>query len=128
MTQNIEYDLVCEFTLQGLPKTTNGIGRNHWKTQWAHSVKWKKLVAQKCLSFGVTKLSLKKAKLTLIRRSSREPDTDGLVSGFKAIIDGLVECGVLVDDKPSIIGIPDYRWEKSRIGHVYIKVEKPRES
>jgi hypothetical protein len=122
-----DYKLICEFTLQGLPKTTNGIARKHWKTQWAHSIKWKKLVYQKCLSFGVTNLKLSKAKLTLIRRSSREPDTDGLISGFKAIIDGLVECGVLVDDKPSIIGIPDYRWERSQIGHVYIKVEKPSE-
>lgn len=67
-----------------------------------------------------------KAKLTLIRASSRECDYDGLVSSFKHIIDGLTQCGVLVDDSKDHIGIPDYRQIKAKIneGYVTIKVEE----
>lgn len=69
---------------------------------------------------------LKKARLTLIRRSSARPDTDGLVSGFKHIIDGLVEARVLENDSFEHIGFPDYRWEHAKAGkgHVSIKVEE----
>ncbi len=68
---------------------------------------------------------LERAKLTLTRCSSREPDTDGLVSCFKHVVDGLVEAKVLADDRPSNIGIPDYRWEKcsNKLSRIKVQVE-----
>lgn len=72
------------------------------------------------------KWPLKKAKLTLIRYSSVCPDSDGLVSGFKHIIDGLVIGRVLVNDKFENIGMPTYLWEKAapRGGRIRVIVEE----
>lgn len=69
---------------------------------------------------------LPKARLTLIRHSSQEPDHDGLVASFKSISDGLIDAGVIVNDKPSNIGQPTYMWQKARMkeGHIVVKVEE----
>ena len=56
---------------------------------------------------------LSRAKLTLTRYSSVCPDPDGLVSSFKSVLDGLVECGVLENDRFTNIGMPTYAWEKA---------------
>ncbi|MEE9386377.1 MAG: hypothetical protein V3V08_23430 [Nannocystaceae bacterium] len=43
---------------------------------------------------------------------------------FKAIVDGLVSCGVLKDDTHAVIGTPEYCWEKAKRaeGHVTVEV------
>lgn len=55
-------------------------------------------------------------------------DHDNLVSGFKPIIDGLVRCGVLADDKWENIGFPVYHWEKSspKDGKIIVLVEESK--
>lgn len=125
-----------EFTIEGLPKTTNGNARRHWRALHNEAKTWKKHVldAEKKTSWH-TKASddppkalinpcpLDKAKLTLTRFSSSEPDWDGLVSSFKHVIDGLVEAGVIVDDKMSVIGQPQYFWVKCAPKKGRIKVE-----
>lgn len=55
---------------------------------------------------------LTKAKLTLIRHSSRCPDYDGLVVSFKPVVDALKKCGIIADDSMSVIGKPTYEWKK----------------
>ena len=113
---------VIEFHVAGLPHMTNN-NRRHWRAVHKHAVKWKKATAQAVwLSGGIPEFPLERAMLTLTRVSSMEPDLDGLISGFKHVLDGLVECGVLANDKPSNIGIPDYRWEKGAPGKGMIKV------
>jgi hypothetical protein len=59
----------------------------------------------------------------LTRLSSTEPDFDGLVSGFKVILDSLIKCGVLEDDNPKVIGHPTYAWEKCKKGEGRIRIE-----
>lgn len=111
-----------EFELTGLPKMANhGLRGTHWAVKLAEARKWKKLVAQICLALWRGGPA-KKAKLTLTRFSSVAPDSDGLVSGFKHVIDGLVECGVLENDKVTNIGMPTYQWEKASRGHGKIQV------
>lgn len=66
---------------------------------------------------------LEKAKLTLTRHSSRQPDFDGMVHSFKRIIDALVKCGILIDDNPDVIGSPTYKWAKAARGDGHIQVE-----
>ena len=117
-----------EFELQGLPKTTNSGGRAHW----AVKVKEARLLK---LAVGIATLGarplkpLSKARLVLTRYSSSEPDADGLVSSFKHILDGLVEAGVLENDRRANIGMPDYRWEKCKPkqGRVRVEVEEVNE-
>lgn len=65
---------------------------------------------------------LKKAQLILTRVSAVSPDSDGLVSSFKWVIDGLVRAGVLVNDGYGNIGMPEYRWEKGSRGQGKIRV------
>lgn len=79
-------------------------------------------------AMGITRppIALNKAKLTLTRFSSMKPDQDGLVSSFKHVVDGLVECGVLVDDSMDIIGMPEYKHEpaKPKFGKIQIEVQE----
>ena len=66
---------------------------------------------------------LETAKITLIRGSSREPDFDGLVGSFKAVLDGLVKAGIIKDDKVSVIGQPTYLWERTSPKKGYIRIQ-----
>lgn len=118
---------VIEFEIEGLPKRTNN-ARANWRAKHAEAKKWKARV-MKALVCGAKPLPGEpwaKAKLTLIRCSSAEPDFDGLVSSFKHVIDGLIVSGIIQNDKMSNVGIPDYRWEKVSPGKGKIKVRVER--
>ena len=114
-----------EFTLMGLPKTTNSGGRTHWALKTKEARTWKQAVGWSVPSSYFIGKPLAKAKLTLVRCSSSEPDFDGLVSSFKHVIDGLVSAGVIINDKTSTIGQPTYLWEKTKrgMGHIKVTVE-----
>ncbi len=114
-----------EFEINDLPKTTNGFKRQHWVHRWKEAKKWKKLVALEILSRGPCTL-LQKAKITLTRYSSRCPDSDGLVSSFKHVIDGIVASGMLPNDTFKTIGMPEYKWEKApaKKGKIKVKIEE----
>ena len=113
------------FELPGLPLMANQLLRGHWRVKHAHAMKWKLAVSLACHRFKPPR-PLTSAALSIVRVSSVEPDFDGLVSGGKHLIDGLVECGVLANDKSSCIGQPSYAWEKCapRKGCVRITVEE----
>lgn len=112
------------FEMKGLPKMTNpsGAKSTHWSVMLRERNNWKQRVL---LAVGNHKprSPLTRARLRLTRYSSFCPDSDGLVSGFKAIIDGLVACKVLLDDRFKNIGMPDYRWEKAKPGAGFVRVE-----
>ena len=111
-----------EFKLDGLPKTTNAKrGFGHWAQYYRESVKWKKSLIPYFTSMKPSK-PLKKARLTLTRYSSSQPDYDGLVSSFKHVIDALVDAGILENDKPQNIGRSTYTWEKAEKNKGYIRV------
>lgn len=113
------------FTLPGLPRMQNPSGRPmHWtilkkeKDQWH----WAVGLVVKAAKQGAGRLPLKRARVTITRCSSVEPDYDGLVSGGKRILDALVKCGVLENDKMSNIGAPTYLWEKAPRNNGQVKV------
>lgn len=116
---------VFEFELKGLPRMSNSLLRGHWRSRIAYTQRWKYQVRLACLG-EEPKVPLERAKLTLTRCSTNEPDFDGLVSGFKSIVDGLVEARILANDKQANIGQPVYLWEKAKrgMGQVKIKVEE----
>lgn len=112
--------------IEGLTKLTNSYKRQSWHIKAREAKKWKTIVHAHCNELKISELNLKKAKITIIRQSSREPDFDGLVSGGKHLLDGLVEAQVIIDDKMSVIGQPQYVWEyrpRKQGGRVLIKVE-----
>ena len=114
---------LLEFRLDGLPKRTNNI--KSWRMRFAEARKWKRAVFIAIDYAKRPERPLQKAKLTLVRHSSMPPDFDGLVSGFKHVIDGLIDAQVIVNDKFENIGQPEYRWEKApqRNGFITVKVE-----
>jgi hypothetical protein len=113
---------VLELKIMGLPKMNNGLLRGHWRAKHGHTKAWKRKVWMACWHLKPP-MPLERAKLTFTRVSSMEPDFDGLVSGFKATIDGLVECGVLANDKQINIGQPVYLWERGKMGKGFIKIK-----
>lgn len=119
----MKYEL--EFTIPGLPSTTNSSGRKHWAIKAKEARQWKTWVYYEVHKHRPTE-PLLKARLTLTRVSSGECDSDGLVSSFKHVIDGLVYAGILVNDRFSNIGMPEYRQLKCapKQGHIMVKIEE----
>lgn len=111
------------FKLAGLPKTTNASRRHgHWGALLSESRKWKKAVWAAVVVEGKPTQPMLSASIELIRHSSTQPDFDNLVSSFKWILDGLIDAGVIVSDKPSVIGQPVYQWEKAAPKKGFIEV------
>lgn len=114
------------FELDGLPRMTNmPSGPSHWIIKKKEADKWKGLVVQAVRAAGSPPILLpvETAKLRLTRCSTVRPDTDGLVSGFKHVIDGLVLAGVITNDRFQNIGFPEYLHEKAKQGQGKIRVE-----
>ena len=127
--QSQQNPYVLKLVLPGLPKMTNAMGKSiHWKARMRERDQWKRLVVLVIGARHRPPKPLAKAKLTLTRHSTTQPDPDGLVSGFKASIDGLVHAGVLEDDKGKNIGMPTYQWEKApqKKGFISMRVEEVR--
>lgn len=105
---------------------TNPSGRStHWRLKHAEAKHWKKEVAI-AVACKQPPAPLERARLTLVRYSSVSPDPDGLVSGFKHVIDGLRDAGVIANDRWENIGMPNYLWEKCapKAGRIMVIVEE----
>lgn len=115
---------VLEFEIEGLPKMSNTLLGASWQVRAGHAKLWKSRVANAVLPFKPPE-PLAHAALELTRFSASEPDFDGLCSGFKSVVDGLVEAGVLQSDKPSCIGTPVFLWARCPRGkgHIRVRVE-----
>lgn len=116
---------VLEFEILALPQITSNGRHGHWRAIHAARKRWKEAVLSSVM-WRQPEKPLAKAKLTLTRHSSRECDFDNLVISFKPVIDGLKEARVILDDKSSVIGQSEYRWEKAKIreGKITIRVEE----
>lgn len=117
---------VFEFEEGYLPKTTNGMTSFSWHQKHKESKKWNAIVCFHLIATESPKEPLKKAKLTLTRHSTTQPDYDNLVSSFKIVIDALRHNRVLAEDKMQNIGIPEYKWEKAKKneGKITVRVEE----
>lgn len=107
--------------LSGLP--TGGNSRQSWRAKYAETTKWKKAV------FFATKgklppKPLKKVRLKYTRCSSNKMDWDNLVISFKAIQDGLVDAGIMRDDKvKNIPELPVYEQNMAKKGEGKVWIE-----
>jgi Holliday junction resolvase RusA-like endonuclease len=120
----MSYELVLE--IPRLPQMNVQHTRRHWSVGHREAKQWKQVIHGLLLSNGATRHKpLEKAHVALTRKSSREPDWDNLVMGFKPVLDALVKCGVLADDKPSnfATGAPSYLWESVTPLEGGIKIE-----
>jgi Holliday junction resolvase RusA-like endonuclease len=108
---------VIEIIIPQLPKMPNQLLRRHWSIVMNEKKKWHSLVALEVFKEkDCTKLAFpcKQVILTLTRKSTSQPDFDGLVGSFKYVIDGLVKAGVIVDDNANVIADATYQWTKCK--------------
>jgi hypothetical protein len=116
------------FRLGGLPSGQQSTGRNRFaiaaeRKRW-HRAVWFQVRPK------LPPVPLRLVEAVYTRHSSVGIDPTNLAWSFKAIEDGLVECGVLRDDGPEnyLDGRPDYRWEAAppRGGFVTIHITEHR--
>ena len=107
----------------GLPKLPNELRWKHWAIVRKHDGEWHWAVYGAVARDRKPVAPLKRAELTLVRHSARQPDPDALAQSFKPCIDGLVKIGVLEDDSAEHVTL-DCRWEKAapRRGKITIVV------
>lgn len=100
---------------------TNSLGKNHWIHGHKETKLWEQLISQ-AVGRSRPLRPLKHAKLKFRRNSSKAPDFDGLVSGFKKITDSLIKCGVIENDSFKHIGMPEFEWGLAKLGQGFIEV------
>lgn len=112
-----------EFTINQLPPMNSADGTNRWVRRKLRKT-WELLVWEK-VRLKKPPAPLRSATVSLVRHSSVEPDYDNLVQGGKFIIDSLVDNGIFVSDKMSVIGKPNHDWKMAapRKGRVDVVVE-----
>lgn len=123
--RHVEYNrYYLLFELKALPPLPNadGYSKSHWAVQAGTRKRWREAV-KNLLMFAKPSLPLWKARLTFTRFSASRPDSDGLAASFKSVRDGLIDAGVIVDDKYEVVGDPRYRWQYSNAGDGYVSVE-----
>lgn len=112
---------VLSFSVSFLPSLNTSATRRHWSVAHREVKRWRKIVAAHAFRY----YPLQRARVTMVRLSSVEPDHENLTMSFKPVLDALVHCGVLVDDGPAHVERV-YRWEKVARGRgcVGVKVEE----
>lgn len=110
-----------QFTIHALPRL-----QADTLSKWVRAKErkyWHKFVAQHVMaSGGRPKVPLEKAVIRCVRHSTIQPDYANLVYSFKPVVDGLVKCAVLRDDKPSVLVDEAYEWSKAKRGAGRIEV------
>jgi len=109
--------------IPGLPKRPNQVLRRHWSTAMNEKKQWYSAVGLAIPARKRPPRPLHRALVKFGRHSTTPPDYDGLVSSFKWVCDALVYHGILIDDKMSNIGMPEFYWEKAPRKKGFITVE-----
>ena len=108
----------------GVP-SMNTADNRHWRVRQKEKLRWYVRVRMAAMAArkGWPRLSRARVRITRCTAANRQPDFENLAQGGKFILDGLVKCGVLLDDNPDVIGQPEYRWEKAKRGEAHVIVE-----
>lgn len=111
-----------ELEIEGVPKLLLNY-RGHWRAVHAEKKKWRLKTIAALAKANKPACPLVAASLTLTRFTSRPSDFDNRVSSFKAVIDALVEAGVLAADTDEVIRERHYPWVKCANKDSRIKIE-----
>lgn len=111
-----------EFEICGVPKLLLNY-RGHWRAVHAEKKKWRLKVLSELRNHFKPACPLNSAVLTCARYTSRPSDYDNRVSSFKAIVDALVEAGILSADTDDVIKERHYPWIKCANKESKIKIE-----
>jgi len=112
---------MIEFEIPGVPPLLLN-ARLHWRSVHAKRGKWKSWVETALLG-QVPPEPFDRALVIYTRCCGyKEPDYDNLVSSWKWIQDGMVEAGLLGEDRRSNIE-PYYLWERAKPSEKRIRVQ-----
>lgn len=107
-----------ELTIPSLPSLATAQKRPHWTRVHRETKRWREVVSA-LVGRQRPAQPLERARITLTRCSSREPDHENMAMAAKPIVDALCtgpgRAQVLVDDRPSVLERV-YRWEKAPAG------------
>lgn len=113
------------YTLQllipALPKSLNvALRTNRWASNKTNRG-WDTLVYQ-LVRDKLPETPLQRARIEITRFSDRMLDYDGLVGSMKPVVDALVTCGVLIDDRWSVTGpwVVDQKFRAKKEGPLLI--------
>ena len=111
------------FRFDQLP-TLQADGFTHWRTRNAYRKRRHDLVAQLVqVERARPTMPLELAAIACTRHSAgRHPDRGNLANSFKPVIDGFVQAGVLVDDRPEVLVEETYAHAKAPRGGGFITV------
>lgn len=102
------YSLKIE--IDSLPKSLNLKLRSHYHKNKKENDSWDRMIYFKTLK-SLPLSPLKKAKIKIVRHSSRTLDFDGFVGSMKPVVDSLVTCKILSDDSWKVLGA----WEVDQV-------------
>lgn len=112
------------FTLDALPPLPNRTKGQHWAVTAKSRKDWHWRV-KGGVGRDKPKQPLERARVTLVRHSCSEPDEDNTMASWKPVLDGLVQAGVLADDKPSVVTLKSQWFHAPRgKGYIGISVEE----
>jgi hypothetical protein len=111
-----------EFEICGVPKLLLNY-RGHWRAIHAEKKKWRLLTLAAIQNQFKPTQPLTSAALKLTRYTSRASDFDNRVSSFKAVVDSLVEAGILANDDDGVIRQREYPWIKCANKDSKIRIE-----
>lgn len=109
------------FSVPFLPAMNTSATRRHWSHAHREVKRWRAIVASHTAGQRPAQ-PLERARVTMVRLSSVEPDHENLTMSFKPVLDALVHCGVLVDDGPAHVERV-YRWEYAPRGQGSVRIE-----
>jgi Holliday junction resolvase RusA-like endonuclease len=112
---------------RGLPPLGNAILRMHFRAYGRLRKRWEMTLLHHAMKLGAKPLKpLERARITVTRYSATEPDADNLRFAGKPILDAMKRVGLILDDKPAVIGTPEFKWVKvpAKQGGVKIVLEE----
>lgn len=97
-------------TIDEATPSLNLLLNDHWALKTKTRRRWQWLVKAALLNAKFyDKPKMSKARIEIERYGARTLDSDNCRAGMKFMMDGLVKHGVLLDDKPAVIGEPAIR-------------------
>jgi hypothetical protein len=122
--------MVIEIGIAGIPTRPNENRRLHWSARakdekiWRNSARLSALDALR-RSGHADDYPLRRAAIEYVFVLERASgDLDGLVAAAKPLLDGIVEAGVLVDDRVGVLVALSSRWVRGPRKGVIIRIRE----
>lgn len=97
--------------------------RHHWSVNREVARTWRRLAATAARAQGIPTMRRTRIVVTFHKATNRRYDPGNLAPVSKAIVDGLVDAGVFLDDSHEYVVGPDHRaGEKTTTPHVVVTI------